>query len=84
LACVLMATDPPGRSCGKVHTTFSTSPEPIPRPSPTTGHKTEILDVYNPNVGYNADQFPYQQPQRKLNPHLAPRETVLTPAWELD
>jgi Lipocalin-like domain len=41
-------------------------PEPILRPSPATGHDAEILDVYDPYLGYDAETFPYQQPQRKM------------------
>jgi hypothetical protein len=36
------------------------SPEPLLRPSPATGHAAEILDVYDPDVGYDAAKFPYQ------------------------
>jgi hypothetical protein len=60
-ACALMARPffiPVGNS--------TDSPEPILRPSPTTGHNSEILDVYNPDVGYDAEQFPYQPPQRTM------------------
>ena len=33
-------------------------PEPLLRPSPATGHAAEILDVYNPDLGYDAEKFP--------------------------
>jgi hypothetical protein len=46
------------------------SPEPIRRPPPATGHDAEILDVYDPYVGYNDEKFPYQQPQQKMRPTL--------------
>jgi hypothetical protein len=36
------------------------SPEPIVRPSLATGHDAEILDLYDPHVGYDADTCPYQ------------------------
>lgn len=42
------------------------SPEPILRLSPATGHDAEILEVYDPDVGYDAEKFPYNQPQRKM------------------
>jgi hypothetical protein len=42
------------------------SPEPILRLSPATGHEAEILDVYDSYVGYDAETFPSQQPQRKM------------------
>jgi hypothetical protein len=44
------------------------SPDPIPRPSPLTGHDAEMLDVYDPDLGYDAETFPYQQPQRGMSP----------------
>jgi hypothetical protein len=37
------------------------SPALILRPSPATSHDTEILDVYEPYVDYDAEQFLYQQ-----------------------
>jgi hypothetical protein len=42
------------------------SPEPIRRPSPATGHEAEILDVYDPYLGYDAEKFPYKPPQRTM------------------
>jgi hypothetical protein len=44
------------------------SPEPLLGPSPATGHAAEILDVYNPYLGYDAEEFPYQPPQQKMRP----------------
>jgi hypothetical protein len=38
------------------------SPAPPLRPSPATGHAAEILDGYDPYLGYNAEKFPYQPP----------------------
>jgi hypothetical protein len=34
------------------------SPEPIRRPSPATGHAADILDVNDPDLGYDAETFP--------------------------
>jgi hypothetical protein len=42
------------------------SPKLIRGPSPATGHEADILDVYGPYLGYDAETFPYQQSQRKL------------------
>ena len=44
------------------------SPELILRPSPATGHDAEILDVDDPDLGYDAETFPYQLPQQKMRP----------------
>jgi len=38
------------------------SPEPILRPSPAIGHDTEILEIKDPYVGYNAEAFPSKRP----------------------
>jgi hypothetical protein len=35
------------------------SPEPLLRPSPTTGHDAEILDVSDPYLGYEAEAVPW-------------------------
>jgi hypothetical protein len=40
------------------------SPAPLLRPSPANGHDAEILDVSDPDLGYDAETCPYQQPQR--------------------
>jgi hypothetical protein len=37
------------------------SPEPILRRSPANGHDAEILDVDDPDLGYDAEPYPYQQ-----------------------
>jgi hypothetical protein len=42
------------------------SPGPPLRPSPATGHAAEILDVYDPYLGYDAEKFPYKPPQWKM------------------
>jgi hypothetical protein len=34
------------------------SPEPILRLLPATGHDAEILDVNDPDLGYDAETFP--------------------------
>jgi hypothetical protein len=39
------------------------APEAVLRPSPATGHAAEMLDVSDPDVGYDAETFPYQPPQ---------------------
>jgi hypothetical protein len=38
------------------------SPEPPLRPLPVTGHAAEIPDVYDPDLGYDAETCPYQPP----------------------
>jgi hypothetical protein len=42
------------------------SPEPIPRPSPATGHEADIVEVEDPSLGYDADILPSQQPSRQM------------------
>ena len=42
------------------------SPEPFLRPLPATGDDANILGVYDPSLGYNAEDCPYQRPQRKM------------------
>jgi hypothetical protein len=44
------------------------APEPLLRPSPATDHDAEILDVEDPDLGYDAENFPYKQPQRGMRP----------------
>jgi hypothetical protein len=39
------------------------SPEPLLRPAPTTGDDADMLDVEDPDVGYDAEKFPYKQPR---------------------
>jgi hypothetical protein len=34
------------------------SPEPIRRPSSAIGHAAEILDINDPDLGYDAETFP--------------------------
>ena len=34
------------------------SPEPLRRLSPATGHETEMLEVEDPNLSYDAETFP--------------------------
>jgi hypothetical protein len=36
------------------------SPEPLLRPSPATGHDAEMLEVEDPNLGYDAETFPHK------------------------
>jgi hypothetical protein len=36
------------------------SPEPIVRPSLASGHDADILSLYDPHLGYDADISPYQ------------------------
>jgi hypothetical protein len=33
------------------------SPAPLLRPSPATGHDAEKLEVYDPDLGYDAENF---------------------------
>jgi hypothetical protein len=42
------------------------SPEPFFRSSPAMGHEAEIPDVLDPYLGYDAEDFPYQRPQRQM------------------
>jgi hypothetical protein len=42
------------------------SPQPLLKPSPATGHHAEMLDVYDPDVGYDAETYPSQQSQRGM------------------
>ena len=42
------------------------SPEPFLRPLPATGDEAKILGVYDPYLGYDAEDLPYQRPQRKM------------------
>jgi hypothetical protein len=44
------------------------SPEPLLGPSPATGHDADMLDVYDPDVGDDADTCLYQPPQRGIQP----------------
>ena len=44
------------------------APAPVLRPSPATGHDAAILDVEDPDLGYDAETFPYMQPQRGNRP----------------
>jgi hypothetical protein len=44
------------------------SPAPLLRPSPATDHDAETLDVEDPDLGYNAETFPYRPPQRGMRP----------------
>jgi hypothetical protein len=32
------------------------------------GHEAGMLDVYGPDLGDDAEKFPYQQPQRGMRP----------------
>ena len=42
------------------------SAEPIRRPSHAIGYAAEILDVSDPSLGYDAETFPSQPPQRTM------------------
>jgi hypothetical protein len=44
------------------------SPAAIQRPSPATGHEAEMLEVEDPDLGYDAENFPYKPPQRGISP----------------
>ena len=52
------------------------SPEPILRRSPATGHDAEILDVDDPDLGYDAEPYPYQQTASPCS-RLLSRDTQL-------
>jgi hypothetical protein len=52
------------------------SPEPILRRSPATGHDAEILDVDDPDLGYDAEPYPYQQTASPFS-RLLSRDTQL-------
>jgi hypothetical protein len=41
-----------------------THPQPLPAP----GHEAKMLDVEDPDLGYDAETFPHQQPQRGMRP----------------
>jgi hypothetical protein len=44
------------------------SPETPLGPSPAAGHAAEILDVYNPYLGYDATKFAYKPPPWGIRP----------------
>jgi hypothetical protein len=48
------------------------SPQPLLRPSPATGHHAEMLDVYDPDVGYEVETCPHRPPQRGMRPTRHP------------
>jgi hypothetical protein len=41
---------------------------PLLRPLPAMGHDAEILDAYDPYIGYDADTCPPRPPQQKMSP----------------
>jgi hypothetical protein len=49
------------------------APQPLLRPSPATGHDAEKLEVYDPDLGYNAENFPYKPLQRGMRPTISRR-----------
>src|SRR5262245_57591433 len=51
------------------------SPNPLLRPLPAMSHDAAILDAYNPYLGYDAENFPYQQTEREMR--------VIYAAWSL-
>jgi hypothetical protein len=42
------------------------SPEPFLRSSPAMGYTAEIPDVFDPYLGYDAEDFPDQRPPRQM------------------
>jgi hypothetical protein len=42
------------------------SPEPFLRPLPAAGDEANILGVSDPSLGYDAEDVPYQRPQRQM------------------
>jgi hypothetical protein len=44
------------------------APEPLLRRSPATDHEADILEGSDPDLGYDAENFPYKQPQRGMRP----------------
>jgi hypothetical protein len=44
------------------------SPEPLLRPSPATGHDVDMLEISDPDLGYDAETCPSQPPQQKMRP----------------
>jgi hypothetical protein len=40
------------------------SPAPLLRPSPATDHDAEKLDVEDPDLDYDAENFPYRDNRR--------------------
>jgi hypothetical protein len=55
---------------------YPNSPPPIPRASPATGHDAEMLEEEDPDLGYGAEEFPYQQPQQGMRAFLAPSTAI--------
>ena len=42
------------------------SPEPLLRLSPATGQAADMLDVSDPDLGYEAAKLPYQERQQRM------------------
>jgi hypothetical protein len=42
------------------------APAPLLRPSPATGYEAEILDVYDPSLGYDTEHILSKQPSRTM------------------
>jgi hypothetical protein len=53
--------------------TSAGSSQSILRLLPATGHDSEILDTDNPDLGYDAENSPYQQTEREMR--------VICSAW---
>jgi hypothetical protein len=47
------------------------SPEPLRRLLPAPGHEAEILDVDDPDLGYDAENFRRSSPNGRCEPPLA-------------
>jgi hypothetical protein len=55
------------------------SPESILSPWPATDYEAEKLEVSDPDLGYDAETFPYQQPRRGMRPTF--RAGLLRGLW---
>jgi hypothetical protein len=49
------------------------SPEPLLRPAPATGHDAETLEVYDPDLGYDAQNFPDKAARTGDETHMSRR-----------
>ena len=47
------------------------SPQGFLKPSPAAGHEAEFLEGYDADLGYDAEQWPYQPPQGQINSDLS-------------
>jgi hypothetical protein len=75
VTCPRIALEIEGRDLtNRVRTSFTSvgssadSPEPLLKPSPATDHDAEKLEVEDPDLGYDAENFPYKPPHRGIRP----------------